>query len=103
LASTGIPDQYFGEALKTYIVLKEGESVTEEELLDYCADRLAVYKLPRMIEFRAELPKSNVGKHLRRGLAEQPNAEKAVSVKESTNHYSDTSPFIADDFMEDFN
>ncbi len=100
--STGIPDQYFGEALKTYVVLKEGERATEEELLDYCADRLAVYKLPRMIEFRYELPKSNVGKHLRRNLTD--HAEDALTgrkEKERTQGFEEE-VFSEDDFMEEF-
>jgi long-chain acyl-CoA synthetase len=101
--STGIPDQYFGEALKTYVVLKAGESASEEELLNYCTDRLAIYKLPRVIEFRNELPKNNVGKHLRRGLAEQPGEEVAASLKEEIGRYSDVDPFLIDEFMEDFN
>jgi long-chain acyl-CoA synthetase len=101
--STGIPDQYFGEALKTYVVLKAGESASEEELLNYCTDRLAIYKLPRVIEFRNELPKNNVGKHLRRGLAEQQGEEVAASLKEEIGRYGDADPFLIDEFMEDFN
>lgn len=99
--STGIPDQYFGEALKTYIVVKAGIMATEEEILDYCADRLAVYKLPKAIEFCTELPKSTVGKHLRRGLAEQPpERAEAATVKARERYDSDS--FVTDDFMEDF-
>ena len=102
--STGIPDQYFGEALKSYVVLKAGEIVTEEELLDYCADRLAVYKLPRMIEFRNELPISNIGKHLRRGLTIQPEGEQKAGLPADVNNsqYGSEEPFSTADFMEDF-
>jgi len=66
--AVGIPDYRKGEKVKVFVVLREGETATEQELLDYCRTRLAVYKLPSVIEFRAELPKSNVGKILRREL-----------------------------------
>lgn len=69
--TVGVPHDYFGEVLKAYVVLKEGESATEEELLEHCAKKLAVYKLPRSIEFRDELPRSGVGKILRRLLVEE--------------------------------
>jgi long-chain acyl-CoA synthetase len=67
----GIPDPYRGETVKAYITLKTGASVTEPELLKFCRDRLAAYKVPRVIEFRSELPKSLVGKILRRKLVEE--------------------------------
>jgi long-chain acyl-CoA synthetase len=102
VVSKGIPDQYFGEALKSYVVIKEGESATEEELLDYCAERLAVYKLPRMIEFCSDLPKSSVGKHLRRGLGEQPSDLAAASVINLREMYDFEDPFMNEDFKEDF-
>lgn len=64
----GIPDPYRGETVKAYIVLKEGVSVTEEELDQYCRKQLASFKVPRQYEFRKELPKTAVGKILRRTL-----------------------------------
>ncbi len=64
----GIPDPYRGETVKAYIVLKEGASVTEEELDKYCRENLASFKVPRLYEFRTELPKTAVGKILRRTL-----------------------------------
>jgi len=67
----GIPDPYRGETVKAYVVLKEGETGTEEEVINYCRDKLAKYKLPRQVEFRAELPKTIVGKILRRKLREE--------------------------------
>ncbi|WP_027718204.1 long-chain-fatty-acid--CoA ligase [Desulfovirgula thermocuniculi] len=67
----GIPDPYRGETVKAYIVLKEGESATEEEIIEYCRQKLAPYKVPKMVEFRKELPKSAVGKLLRRVLVEE--------------------------------
>ncbi|WP_342510873.1 long-chain-fatty-acid--CoA ligase [Sporosarcina sp. FSL K6-1522] len=67
----GIPDPYRGETVKAYIVLKEGISVTEEELNTYCRAHLAAFKVPRQYEFRTELPKTAVGKILRRALIEE--------------------------------
>ena len=67
----GIPDPYRGETVKAYIVLKEGKSITEEELDAYCREHLAAFKVPRIYEFRTELPKTAVGKILRRSLIEE--------------------------------
>jgi len=67
----GVPDSYRGETVKAYIVLKEGETCTEQEIIDYCRTKLAAYKLPRQVKFRPELPKSAVGKILRRVLREE--------------------------------
>ena len=70
-AVVGVPDPYRGETVKAFIVLKEGERITEEELDAYCRERLAAYKVPRLYEFRSELPKTTVGKILRRVLVEE--------------------------------
>jgi len=67
----GIPDPHRGETVKAWIVLKPGETVTEAELKAFCKERLAVYKIPTHFEFRAELPKTTVGKILRRELVRQ--------------------------------
>lgn len=67
----GIPDAYRGETVKAYIVLKEGYSLTEEALNEYCRKHLAAYKVPRIYEFRKELPKTAVGKILRRKLIDE--------------------------------
>jgi long-chain acyl-CoA synthetase len=67
----GVPHETRGEQIKTFIVLKEGEIATEQEILEYCAGKLAKYKLPTMVEFRKELPKSNVGKVLRKILKQE--------------------------------
>ncbi|MER2111108.1 MAG: long-chain-fatty-acid--CoA ligase [Solibacillus isronensis] len=67
----GIPDPYRGETVKAYIVLKEGKSFTDKELNEYCRKNLAAYKVPRFYEFRQELPKTAVGKILRRTLIEE--------------------------------
>ncbi len=67
----GMPDPYRGETVKAFIVLKEGHSATEEELNQYCRKNLAAYKVPRLYEFRDELPKTVVGKILRRQLIDE--------------------------------
>ena len=64
----GIPDQKRGENIKVFVVLKEGEAATKEELIDFCKKELAKYKLPTEIEFRKDLPKTNIGKILRKQL-----------------------------------
>lgn len=66
--SVGIPHPKRGEAVKTFVVLKEGEKADAEELMAYCREHLAKYKWPVEIEFREELPKTNVGKILRKDL-----------------------------------
>jgi long-chain acyl-CoA synthetase len=67
----GVPDPYRGETVKAYIVLKAGETATPEEIRAFCAGKLASFKVPRLIEFRAELPRTMVGKLLRRVLVEE--------------------------------
>lgn len=67
----GIPDPYRGETVKAYIVKKDGVEVTEEELKEFCSKNLAAYKTPKLYEFRTELPKTMVGKVLRRALLEE--------------------------------
>jgi long-chain acyl-CoA synthetase len=64
----GVPDSYRGETVKAFIVVKPGETLTEEEVIAYCKENLAAYKVPKIIEFMDELPKSTVGKILRRQL-----------------------------------
>jgi long-chain acyl-CoA synthetase len=70
-AVIGVKDDYRGETVKAFIVLKEGHSVTEKELDRFCRERLAKFKVPRLYEFRKELPKSSIGKVLRRVLADE--------------------------------
>ncbi len=67
----GVPDPYRGETVKVVIVPKDGARPTAQEIQDYCKGQLAVYKVPRIVEFRDELPKSQVGKVLRRVLKEE--------------------------------
>jgi long-chain acyl-CoA synthetase len=72
----GIPDEYRGETLKAFIQLKPGVTATEEEIVAFCREKLAAYKVPKMIEFRSELPRSAVGKALRRILRDEEIAKK---------------------------
>ena len=67
----GVPDTYRGETVKAYVVLRAGETATADELIAFCAERLAPYKVPKQVEFRSELPKTQVGKFLRRVLVEE--------------------------------
>ena len=67
----GIPDPYRGETVKAWIVVKPGETLTEEEVKEFAREKLAKYKVPTHIEFRDELPKTTVGKILRRELVRQ--------------------------------
>ncbi len=67
----GIPDPYRGETVKAWVVVKPGESLTEEDVRDWCKERLAKFKVPTHVEFRDELPKTTVGKILRRELVRQ--------------------------------
>jgi long-chain acyl-CoA synthetase len=70
-AVVGVPDEKSGEAVKAYIQLKPGETATEEEILEFCKENMAGYKRPKVVEFRDELPVSNVGKVLRRVLRDE--------------------------------
>lgn len=67
----GIPDARRGETVKAYVVLKPGEVATAEELITFCRQNLAAYKVPTAVEFRSELPKTMVGKFLRRVLRDE--------------------------------
>jgi long-chain acyl-CoA synthetase len=69
--TVGIPDPRKGERIKVYVVLKAGETATQEEFIAYFKERLTPYKVPSEVEFRTELPKSMIGKILRRTLREE--------------------------------
>ena len=69
--AVGVPDEYRGETVKAFVVRRAGTTVTETEILAFCLERLAPYKAPKELEFRETLPKSTVGKLLRRVLAEE--------------------------------
>ncbi|MEA2934065.1 MAG: long-chain acyl-CoA synthetase, partial [Variibacter sp.] len=70
-AVIGVPDERTGEAVKLFVV-KEDPALTEQVLRDFAHEQLAAYKVPRQVEFRSELPKTNVGKILRRALRDEP-------------------------------
>jgi long-chain acyl-CoA synthetase len=76
VAVAGVPvSKEKGERVKAYIVLKPGTTATEEEIIEYCRENLAYYKVPKFVEFRDDLPKTTVGKILRRVLVEQEQQE----------------------------
>src|SRR5690625_2949733 len=67
----GVPDEYLGETVKAVIVPKKGHTINEAELNEYCRKHLAAFKVPRIYEFRNELPKTIVGKVLKRQLIQE--------------------------------
>lgn len=73
VAAIGVPDSRSGEVIKIFVVKKD-QSLTEQELIKFCHENLTNYKVPKHVEFRTELPKTNVGKILRRALKEQEAA-----------------------------
>jgi long-chain acyl-CoA synthetase len=75
----GVPDAYRGETVKAFVSLKAGASVTPEELIAFCRERMAAYKYPRQVEIVDEIPKTVSGKVLRRELREQASASTASS------------------------
>jgi long-chain acyl-CoA synthetase len=77
--AVGIPDAYRGETVKAYVVPKKGETLTEEEVIAFCEKKLAPYKRPKSVEFREELPKSAVGKILRKVLRQEEEAKRKGS------------------------
>ncbi len=72
----GVLDAYRGETVKAWVVLKPGQTATEQEIRDWCRQRLAAFKVPSQVEFRSELPKTTVGKILRRELVRQNSEAK---------------------------
>jgi long-chain acyl-CoA synthetase len=78
-AAAGIPIPGKGERVKIYVVLKDGETATEEEILDFCKENLAPYKVPKFVEFRDDLPMTIVGKVLRRALVEEERKKQSDS------------------------
>jgi len=82
VAAIGVPHPTRGEQVKVFVAFKAGETATQEELLAYCKNKLATYKLPTEIEFREELPKSNVGKILKKDLRAQEMKKRQSSAKE---------------------
>ena len=70
VAAIGIPNEKSGEVVKIFVVKKD-KSLKEEEIIQHCRENLTGYKVPKEVEFRKELPKTNVGKILRRKLKEE--------------------------------
>jgi long-chain acyl-CoA synthetase len=73
----GVPDKYRGETVKAYVVRAEGSKLTEDAVIAHCAASLTAYKVPKLVEFRSELPRTAVGKVLRRVLVEEEKAKAA--------------------------
>jgi len=74
VAAIGVPDTHSGEVVKV-VVVKKDESLTEKEVIDFAKQSLTNYKIPKHVEFRKELPKTNVGKILRRALRDNPSTQ----------------------------
>ncbi len=75
----GVPDEYRGETAKAFIVLKPGQQATAEEVIAFCKERLASYKVPKLVEFRTQLPKTMIGKVLRRALRDEEAVKHAAN------------------------
>jgi long-chain acyl-CoA synthetase len=83
VAVAGVPDAYRGEVVKAFVVLRPGEQATVDEIRSFAKARLAAYKVPRAVEFRDELPKTMIGKVLRRALVEQEQARAEARTAEA--------------------
>jgi long-chain acyl-CoA synthetase len=79
VAAVGVPDEHSGEAVKLVIV-KRDAALTQADIVAFCKEQLTGYKRPKIVEFRTELPKTNVGKILRRELRDAPPARPAAAV-----------------------
>lgn len=102
VAVAGIPDKLRGEAVKAWVVLHEGQQLTGSEIRAYCRERLVGYKVPKKVAFRDSLPKTHIGKVLRRELAREEMASSALPAKsqpqpttESCAPVAATSPALA--------
>jgi long-chain acyl-CoA synthetase len=82
-AVVGVPHPFGGEVAKAFIVLREGETATKPEIVKFTGERLAKHKVPRSVEFRESLPKSNTGKVLRRVLQDEERAKAAAKPRKS--------------------
>jgi long-chain acyl-CoA synthetase len=80
--AVGVPDEYRGETVKAFVVKNESSALTDEELISYCKENLAPYKVPKLVEFREELPKSAVGKLLKRVLADEERQKAGLAPEE---------------------
>ena len=84
-AVAGIADSYRGETVKAYVVLKSGQTATAEDIIAFCRERLAAYKAPKIVEFRESLPKTMIGKILRRQLIAEDQAKAQAEQKTPDN------------------
>jgi long-chain acyl-CoA synthetase len=86
VAASGLPDEEMGEIIKVWVVLQENwrGKITENELQAWCRENMTHYKVPKMVEFRDELPKTLVGKVMRRQLMEADPAYQTYHGKNST-------------------
>jgi long-chain acyl-CoA synthetase len=75
-AVIGVPDKVYGEEIKAFVVLRAGESATEQELIDFCKPQLPSFKQPKSIGFMQSLPKSAVGKVLKKELRKLADADR---------------------------
>lgn len=73
-AVVGVPDPYRGETVLACVVLKQGAHITEHEIIEHCQERLAAYKVPKVVEFRTGLPHNIIGKVLRRLVRDEYTA-----------------------------
>jgi acyl-CoA synthetase (AMP-forming)/AMP-acid ligase II len=80
----GVPDPYRGENVKAFVVPKPGQKIDAEQVIAFCRERLAGYKVPRLVESRTALPKSGVGKYLRRELRREETEARAATPSAAT-------------------
>ncbi|MDL2280050.1 long-chain fatty acid--CoA ligase, partial [Desulfovibrio sp. OttesenSCG-928-G11] len=99
--SVGVSHPTRGEVIKAYIVLKEGESCERSEIVSWCRERLANYKVPRMVEFRDELPKTLVGKILRRVLRAEEESRNKEREAAGCDPSLDAEPFFNESGREE--
>ena len=77
--TVGVPDDYRGETVKAFIVLRPGKTATEKDIIRFCREKLVAYKVPKLVEFRDSLPKSAVGKVLRKILRDEEISKKKTA------------------------
>jgi len=73
--NVGVPNAYRGETVKVFIVLRQGEKATDQDIINFSKEKLAPYKVPKLVKFRESIPKSAVGKILRKILREEEIAK----------------------------
>jgi long-chain acyl-CoA synthetase len=78
-AAIGVPVNSTDQRTKAFVVVKDGQTLTEQEVIEWCKEGLSKYKVPKYVEFRKELPKSMVGKILRRQLIEDEEKKETAT------------------------